>query len=130
MLLETRQLETAIKTQDRKEMLIHIMHIKHNAKRTLKVTRKVAFELIEVYRLYGIYFWITGKQRIALKWWYRAIRESEIMSAKLELSLTLMEVCRRLSEPISKYGELNGEDIDSMRQRAEQLFREMDIKIT
>ena len=129
MLLHLRQLEVAIKTQDRKEMLIHRKHIKHNAKRTLKVTRKVAFELIEVYRLYGIFFWITGKQGKALKWWTKAIREAEKMSAKLELSLTLMEVCRRLSGDNSKYKVLIGEGIDSMRQRAEQLFREMDIKI-
>jgi len=130
MLFHTRRLEEAIINRDRKKVVLHKKYITGHAKKTLKIARKVYFELTEVYRLYGIYFWITGKQGKAVKWWGRAIREAEKMGAKLELSLTLFEVSGRLSEPISKYGQLNGEGPDSLRQRAEKLFREMDIRTT
>jgi ATP/maltotriose-dependent transcriptional regulator MalT len=129
MLLHTRQLEEAMETRDRKKILLHKKYIAHHAKKTLRIARKVSFELIEVYRLHGIYYWLTGKQGKALRWWGRAIREAEKMGAKLELSLTLMEVSQRLAEPIRKHGEVDGNDPDALRQRAEQLYREMDIKI-
>jgi hypothetical protein len=76
----------------------------------------------------GIYYWLIGKQKKALQWWRRSIKEGERINARLELSRTYMEVGRRLLEPKSKYKELNGMTVTEYLQKARTMFEEMDLE--
>jgi hypothetical protein len=80
------------------------------------------------YRLMGQYYWLVGKQCKALKWWDRTIQEGERLGARPDLSRTYMEVGKCLLEPHSKFKELNGISAAEYLNKAETLFREMDLQ--
>jgi serine/threonine protein kinase/tetratricopeptide (TPR) repeat protein len=103
--------------------------LKKEKHRALRVSKKVAYEQVETYRLVGTAYWLSGKQGKAMKWWSRAMKRAEELNARLELSHTLQEVAGRLKEPVSKYGKMNGKDVDSLQQRADAMYKEMEIAI-
>jgi len=76
----------------------------------------------------GDYYWLVGKQRKALKWWDKSIKEGERLGARPDLSRTYMEVGKRLLEPKSKYRELNGISAKEYLEKAETLFEDMDLE--
>jgi class 3 adenylate cyclase len=80
------------------------------------------------YRLMGEYYWLIGKQRKALKWFDESIKEGERLGARPDLSRTYMEVGKRLLEPQGKYSELNGLKAREYLEKAETLFRDMDLE--
>lgn len=96
----------------------------------LRVNRTVAYEQVETYRLVGTAYWLRGKQSKAMKWWNRAMNRAEELNARLELSHTLQEVADRLREPVSRYMNMNGKDVVSLQQRADELYKEMEIDTT
>jgi serine/threonine protein kinase/tetratricopeptide (TPR) repeat protein len=127
-MLEISSLEKAIADKDIPNYRMLRKNAVKSGKRAVRVCRKAAYEITETYRLMGIYYWITGKQKKALKWWEKSIRAAERIGARLELSRTFMEVGRRLSEPKSKHQKLNGMDAGMYLQKARKLFEEMDLK--
>jgi len=76
----------------------------------------------------GDYYWLMGKQRKALKWWDKTIKEGNQLGARLELSRTYFEVGKRLLEPQSKYKELNGIEPKGYLEKAAILFEEMGLE--
>ena len=94
----------------------------------MKISRKAAYERCENYRMMGIYYWLTGKTKKALKWWGKSIREAEDLGARLELSHTYMEVGKRLSEKDRRNPELDGKNAEWYLNKAEELFTEMDLE--
>jgi hypothetical protein len=76
----------------------------------------------------GQYYWLIGKQRKALKWWDKSIKEGERLGARPDLSCTYFEVGKCLLEPQSKYKQLNGIDANGYLEKAEKLFREMGLE--
>ena len=76
----------------------------------------------------GRYYWLIGKQRQALAWWTRTILEGERLGARPDLARTYFEVGKRLLEPQSRYRELNGISAKEYLDKAEKLFREMDLQ--
>ena len=76
----------------------------------------------------GVYYWLIGKQRKAIKWWRRAIAEGHRLNDSLELSRTYLEVGKRLLEPKSKYKELDGIKAWDYLEKARVLFEEMDLQ--
>ena len=110
----------------------HDPNIRKNAARSgkaaLKNSRKYAPYRTKIFRLMGLYYWLIGKQRKALKWWDRAIHEGERLGALPDLSRTYMEVGKRLQEPQSNFKELNGISVPEYLNKAETLFREMDLQ--
>ena len=100
-----------------------------SGKATLSYTRKkVALKRIESFKLMGIYYWLINKQKKALKWWQRSIKEGEVFGAKIELSRTYYEVGKRLLEPNSKTKELNDITAEEYLEKARTLFEEMDLQ--
>ena len=99
-----------------------------SGKQAVKISRKAAYERCENYRMMGIYYWLTGKTKKALKWWGKSIREAEDLGARLELSHTYMEVGKRLSEKDRKNPELDGKNAEWYLNKAEELFTEMDLE--
>jgi class 3 adenylate cyclase/tetratricopeptide (TPR) repeat protein len=79
------------------------------------------------YQLMGQYYWLIGKQRKALKWFEKSIKEGERLGARPDLSRTYMEVGKRLLEPHSKYSELNGISAREYLDKAEMMFKDMDL---
>ena len=99
-----------------------------SAKKLLKVTKKVAQNRVDSYRLRGVYYWLINKQKKALKWWQRAIEEGEHLDARIELSRTYFEIGKRLLEPCSKYKKLSEIKAEEYLEKARALFVEMDLQ--
>jgi tetratricopeptide (TPR) repeat protein len=97
-------------------------------KRLRAVVRKWAGDRTEAFRLMGVYYWILGKQKQALNWWIKSIKEGERLGARLELSRTYLEVGKRLLEPGSKYKELDGVKAKDYLDRARKQFIDMDLQ--
>ena len=97
-------------------------------KRLIRNSRKTAPGRTEAYKLIGTYFWLTGKQRMGLKWWKRSMKEGERLGARPELSRTHMEVGKRLLEPKSKYKELDGLYAEDYLNKARRMFQDMGLK--
>jgi len=74
------------------------------------------------------YYWLIGKQRKALKWFDKSIKEGERLGARPDLSRTYMEVGKRLLERHSKYRELNGINAGEYLEKAEAMFKDMDLQ--
>ena len=91
-------------------------------------TRKTAPGRTEAYKLMGTYFWLIGKQRKALAWWKRSIKEGERLGARPELCRTYMEVGKRLMESQSKYRELNGLGGEDYLNKARTMFQDMGLQ--
>ena len=98
------------------------------AKEAVRASKKYAPYRTWILRLMGDYYWVVGKQRKALKWWDRSIKEGERLGARPDLSRTYFEVGRRLLEPQSKYKQLNGIDGKGYLEKAEILFKEMGLE--
>jgi class 3 adenylate cyclase/tetratricopeptide (TPR) repeat protein len=100
-----------------------------SGKAALSLTRKkVAAERTESYKLIGRYYWLTGKQDKAIKWWDKAIKEGERLNARPELSRTYFEVASRLLEPQSKYYHLNGTNAKGYLEKARKFFKEIGLE--
>jgi hypothetical protein len=56
------------------------------------------------------------------------IQEGERLGARPDLARTYFEVGKRLLEPHSKCKELNGISVKEYLDKAEKLFREMDLQ--
>jgi len=94
----------------------------------LKNSKKAACYLIEALRMKGQYYRLTGDDRKAFTRWSKSIAEGERLGARPELARTYFEVGKRLLEPQSKYKELNGISAKEYFDKAEKLFREMDLQ--
>jgi tetratricopeptide (TPR) repeat protein len=99
-----------------------------SSKMLLKVSRKAAQHRTESYKLRGVYYWLTNRQKMALKWWHKAVEEGERLGASLELSRAYFEIGKRLLEPKSEHRTLDGISADEYLQRAKVLFEEMNLQ--
>jgi class 3 adenylate cyclase/tetratricopeptide (TPR) repeat protein len=97
------------------------------AREAVRASRKYAPYRTWILRLMGDYYWLVGKQRKAMRWYDRSIKEGEKLGARPDLSRTYFEVGKRLLEPQSKYKQLNGIDAEGYLEKAERLFREMGL---
>jgi hypothetical protein len=99
-----------------------------SGKKAVGVSAKFAATRTHSYRLMGEYYWLTGKQGKALKWFDKSIREGERLGARPDLARTYMETGKRLMEPGSKYRELNGVSADEYLKKARAMFEDMDLR--
>jgi hypothetical protein len=96
--------------------------------KAVKNSAKFAAHRTWNYQLMGQYCWLIGKQRKALKWFDKSIKEGERLGARPDLSRTYMEVGKRLLERHSKYRELNGINANDYLDKAETMFRDMALE--
>ena len=127
-ILELFQLEEAIKSNDKPAFVIHSTNSYKTGTKALKISEKAVHMKTEVLKQMGVYFWVIGKQRKAMKWWRRAINEGQRLNDRLELSRTYFEVGKRLLEPKSKYKELDGIKAEDYIEKARTMFVEMDLQ--
>ncbi len=122
------QFEKSVQRDDKNRSAENRKHALQTGKETIRIVKKIASEQTEAYRLMGIFFWVDGKQKKALKWWQKSIKEGERLGARLELSRTYFEVGKRLLEPQSKFKSLNNISAEEYLKKAEVLFKEMDLQ--
>lgn len=125
---ELYRLEQSMKDGNKSASTEYRKKAAKSGKRLLKTAIKVAQHRTEAYKLKGLYYWITNKQRSALNWWQKAIEAGESLGARLELSRTYYEIGKRLLEPKSKYKALNGITAIAYLEKAKVLFEEMDLQ--
>ena len=99
-----------------------------SGKYSLKMASKLATMKTETLKLMGVFFWLTGKQRKATKWWHKAISEGQRLNDRLEVSRTYLEVGKRLLEPKSKHKELDSIKAEEYLEKAKVMFEEMDLQ--
>jgi class 3 adenylate cyclase/tetratricopeptide (TPR) repeat protein len=127
-ILELFQLEEAIKNADKPAFIIHRTNAYKTVTKALKISDKAVSYKTEALKLIGIYFWVIGKQRKAIKWWRKSISEGQLLNDRLELSRTYYEVGKRLLEPKSKYKELDRIKAEEYLEKARTMFQEMDLQ--
>ena len=99
-----------------------------SGKAALKNSLKVACEKPEIFKLMGIYYWLAGNRKRALKWWNKSIKIGEQLGARPELTRTYIEVGKRLLEKKGRHTSLNNITAEEFFGKAEVLFKEMDLK--
>jgi tetratricopeptide (TPR) repeat protein len=122
------QLEEAIKREDKTASSKHRTDAFKVGKEALKIANKWAFIKTEALNKMGIYYWLIGKQRKAMRWWRKAIAEGQRLNNRPELSRTYFEVGKRLIEPTSKYKELDGIKAEEYLDKARTMFEDMDLQ--
>jgi tetratricopeptide (TPR) repeat protein len=122
------RLKEAIRNGDQSRSIEFSQQAAKSSRMLLRVSRKAAQHRTESYKLAGVYYWLTNKQKKALKWWHKAIEEGERLGARLELSRAYFEVGKRLVEPKSDYRMLDGIKAEDYLERARVLFEEMDLQ--
>jgi len=127
-MLDLQMLEDAMGGDSRSKVSKHVKTAMKSGKMAARNATKYAPLLTWSYRLIGYYYWLMDKQVKALKWWDKAIQEGERLGARPDLSRTYFEVGKRLLEPQSKHKELNGIDPKGYLEKAETLFREMNLE--
>jgi serine/threonine protein kinase/tetratricopeptide (TPR) repeat protein len=128
MIFDIHKLEGAIKNGDRPGASFYRKEAFHTGKEMIKSSYRIAADVAESLKLMGIYSWILGKQRRALKWWERSIYEGERLGARLELSRTFKEVGTRLSEEGSRWNDLNGIPAHRYLDKARKMFEETNLE--
>ena len=113
---------------DRQEIAVQKKAALIVGKRAVKTAKKIAMYSTETFRLMAIYYWLINKQKKSLKWFFKSIKDGELLGAKPELSRTYFEVGKRLLESKSKYKHLNGITAEEYLEKARVLFEEMDLK--
>jgi tetratricopeptide (TPR) repeat protein len=127
-MLDIHLLGEAIGADSRSSVSEYSKAAMKSGKKAVKNSAKFAAHRTWNYRLMGEYYWLTCKQRKALNWFDKSIKEGERLGARPDLSRTYMEVGKRLQEPQSKYGELNGISAREYLDKAEKRFKEMDLE--
>ncbi|HWR67869.1 MAG TPA: AAA family ATPase [Desulfomonilia bacterium] len=122
------QLEDAIKRVDKIASKKHRAKALKVGKEALKIANKWAYMKTEVLKQMGIYYWLIGRQRKAIKWWHEAITVGRRLNNRPELSRTYYEVGKRLLEPKSKHKELDGIKAEDYLEKARVMFEEMDLQ--
>jgi len=126
-LFDLMMLEDANNLNDRKKRSLLRKNARKSGKSALKNSLKVACEKPEIFKLTGIYYWLTGNQNKALKWWSKSIQAGEQLGARPELTRTYIEVGKRLLEKKSNHTSLNNISSEEFFGNAEVLFKEMDL---
>jgi len=121
LLLEVEKITANSPRSRQKDVRRRARKFGHKAVRN---TRAVAYDRTEAYRLMGVYFWIVDKQRKALKWWDKSLKEAQRLKTPIDLSRTYLEIGKRLLEKKSRYTGLNGIDGKQYLDKAEKLFQE------
>ncbi|MBC8486128.1 MAG: AAA family ATPase [Bacteroidetes bacterium] len=127
-LFDLMMLEDTNNLNDRKKRSLLRKNACKSGKSALKNSLKVACEKPEIFKLMGIYYWLAGNRKRALKWWNKSIQIGEQLGARPELTRTYIEVGKRLLEKKGRHTSLNNITAEEFFGKAEVLFKEMDLK--
>ncbi len=127
-LFDLFKLEESINYNDKSKISQFRKKAYNSGKAVIKNTMKYAPNKTEAFKLMGIYYWLIRKQDKAFKWLNKSIKVGEQLNALPELARTYMEVGKRLLEKKSKFRELNGIKAEEFLEKAEALFKKMNLE--
>ena len=126
--LDIYRMEKAINSGNEKEIVRISKTAAKTGKKLVKISKKVAAQRTEAQKLMGVFHWLRGKHKKALKFWRKSIKFGECYGARLELSRTYMEVGKRLLANKGRFTELDGITAQQYLEKAKALFQKMDLK--
>jgi len=126
--LEIRLLEESILSSNKSNISKYRKEAYRSSKKLLQNSKKFAVHRSGALNRVGLYYWLIGKQKKAVKWWKRAIEEGERLGQRPDLARTYMEIGKRFLEEKSKYKELNGISAKVYLEKARTMFQEMDLQ--
>ncbi|MFC2155523.1 protein kinase [Acidobacteriota bacterium] len=127
LLFDLTTLEEAVKRGSRAEIALLQKKIFFSVKAAAENAAKFAPVKPEIFRLIGSVFWVTGRQKKALKWWNKSIKAGKHIAARPEVARTYVEVGKRLLEKGSKFRELAGIPAVEYPRKARLLFEDMEL---
>ncbi len=99
-----------------------------SGKAAQKNARKYAANKTEVFRYKGVYYWLAGKQKNALRWWRKSINIGKELQALPELARTYMEIGKRLMEKKNRFDEMDGKEYKWYLNESEKIFKKLDLE--
>src|SRR5262249_20046601 len=97
LILDVGAVEQAVTGGQRPTRSKLVRRARRSVRQALRMSRSVARERVEAYRLAGRLCWVIGERERAIQWWQRGILEGERMRARPELARTHLELGQRLT---------------------------------
>ncbi|OGD21052.1 MAG: hypothetical protein A2W03_10250 [Candidatus Aminicenantes bacterium RBG_16_63_16] len=82
----------------------------------------------EVFRCLGVYYWLAGKQKKAIRWWRKSVTIGRGLQALPELARSYMEIGKRLMEKQSQFSEIDGRNNKWYLKEAEKIFKKLNLE--
>jgi tetratricopeptide (TPR) repeat protein len=127
-LFDLSMFEESIKSDEKPKASILRRKTSRSGKAAIKNAKKYAANKTEVFRCRGVYYWLIGKQRKAVRWWKKSISIGKELDAFPELARTYVEIARRMSEKKSKFTEIENNGYEWYMDEAERMFNTMNLE--
>lgn len=127
-LCDIKQLEKSVLKGDKTGIKEYRKKARQSGKAALEHTKRYAANRMEVYRLQGVYYWLTGKPGKALHWFGKSAAAGEKMGARTELARTYREIGERLSEKQGRFQQLNNIEAEEYLEKARKLYPEVGLE--
>jgi class 3 adenylate cyclase/tetratricopeptide (TPR) repeat protein len=101
-----------------------------SGRKAIAQASRIASHRVEAFRQMGVWFWLSGKKRGALRWWARSLEEAKRLGARLELAKTCAAIGERLREQDGRGPNIpggKGMTGPEYLAQAERLFKEMGL---
>jgi len=121
------RLEDSVRKGQDEETAAHSRSVFKSGKLLAKACKKAAQFRTESYRLMGVYHWLTGDRKGALKWWHTAIGEGEDRLARPQQARTYAEMAIRSFAGNNMTSASDMSSAKEHRQKAKTMFREMEL---
>ena len=121
-------LEKAKKSNDYSKTREYLKKSDKMGKKMLRTANRYGYWRLEAFRVLSLYHWIINRQAKAIKWWVKSIKEAERMRGKPFLARIYKDIGTRIIEEKSKYNEVNGITAAQYREKAREMFEEMDLQ--
>ena len=121
-------LEQAILSNDRPSAREYRRNASKSGKNALKNSKKYAFDRANVLRLLGNYYWLIGREKKAVRFWNKSIKQAKSLDARVELAKTDMEIGRRFHEKRSVNHKHKGIEAHAYLEKARILFEELGLE--
>lgn len=122
-------LEQAIRSHDKSSALKYRKNAGKSGKIALKNSHQCAFESAHVLRLLGIYYWLLGRPKKAVRFWNNSIKQAKFLNARVELAKTYMEMGKRFYKKSSRNLKQYGLEAHAYLEKARILFEELGLKV-
>ena len=128
LVINLHHLENNTRKKDDPEIKKYTRKTRKSIKIGIRIAGKIADDRVELLKCTGTYYWLVGKKRTALKWWYKGMQAGERMQALPELARLYAEVARRLNEHDDKVKRFHNLSPDQLRTKAIGLFEQLNLE--
>jgi class 3 adenylate cyclase/tetratricopeptide (TPR) repeat protein len=126
--LDLYLLEQAIGSNGKFGEIKYRQNAAKSGKRALKNSKKYAFDRANIFRLMGIYYWLIGRQKKAVRFWNKSINQAKSLGARVDLAKTHLEIGKRLLENTSRFCRMNDITAEEHLEKARSLFEEFGLQ--